>query len=556
MFWNKPKLEEEKLQNEEKIEVQEQREEKETMVGRTEKKKFYYMIVDKDNNVILDRNGNPRFCTVDEGSAPEWPKEWPQDIVRMARLDKELRVELRDVSADLSKADKKKARQQIKSDAKKRLLKMGEERIVAAKEMQNLAKNNDNKSEQVIDPKIQEAPMEKSVEHADSVKLEETSAPKKAVTEKPVTREKKAEETSKILAKPIPEALDNVDLSVVTACVEKNAEQLSEDITTNVEDLIEVINKNGNENNEVIKSYVEAQAKDMCDIVLRATGNADRNITQKIQKYTENIVSRVNENSRNIGEFQDKILSKVNGVGKRVTDLGESVEGIEGKLSRLEQLDEIAELLRDKGLTISRDIPPVNADEEDIINLVRYSQKITEQLGYAARDLIRKQEAFKSQEESNANEQRMMEQKIAKAHAEGVKEGKRTFVKQLLSKYEDVDIIRESDNNHVHAIWTLLMELGVSIDGEGYYAKGKEIELAASDIEKMMGTYSKLEDVGKYRVVRTGLCFQGEILCKAAFEKVTETVEPEAPKAEKNPETGKEEGEPEAASEEKSKSGR
>ena len=89
-----------------------------------------------------------------------------------------------------------------------------------------------------------------------------------------------------------------------------------------------------------------------------------------------------------------------------------------------------------------------------------------------------------------------------------------------------------------------------------FYAKGKEIELAASDIEKMMGTYSKLEDVGKYRVVRTGLCFQGEILCKAAFEKVTETVEPEAPKAEKNPETGKEEGEPEAASEEKSKSGR
>ncbi len=31
------------------------------MVGRTEKKKFYYMIVDKDNNVILDRNGKSSF---------------------------------------------------------------------------------------------------------------------------------------------------------------------------------------------------------------------------------------------------------------------------------------------------------------------------------------------------------------------------------------------------------------------------------------------------------------------------------------------------------------
>lgn len=341
-----------------------------------------------------------------------------------------------------------------------------------------------------------------------------------------------------------------MDLSAVTACVEKNAKQLGEDLTTSVDDLIEIINNNGNENNGVIKSYVEAQAKRICDTTLRAASDADRDITQKTQKYAENIVSRVNENGRSIGESQEKLLSKVNGVGKRVTDLGESVEGIEGKLSRLEQLDEIAELLRDKGLNISRDIPPVNADEEDIINLVRYSQKITEQLGYAARDLIRKQEAFKSQEESNANEQRMMEQKIAKAHAEGVEEGKKAFVKQLLSKYEDVDTIRESDNNHVHAIWTLLMELGVSIDGEGYYEKGKGIELTASDIEKMMGTYSKLEDAGKYRVVRTGLCFQGEILCKAAFEKVTETAEPEAPKAEENPETGKAEGEPEAASEE------
>lgn len=555
MFWSKPKPKEEKLQDEEQIEFQEQavREEKEIMEGRIKKKKFYYMVVDKDNNVILDRKGSPFFCTVDEGSAPDWPNEWPQDIVCRARLDKELRVEFKNVPAYLSKEDKKKVRQKIKVDAKEKLLKMGAERIAAAKEMQNPVKNNDKKSEQVIDSKIQETPKEKLADQDDSAKAEETSTSKETAAEVPVTTENNSEEASEVSASVMPaqEAAVNMDLSEVTSCVERNAKQLSEDITTNVDDLIEVINNNGVENTKEIKSFVEAQAKRICDTTLRAVSDADRDITQKTQKYAENIVSRVNENGRSIGESQDKILSKVNGVGKRVTDLGESVEGIEGKLSRLEQLDEIAELLRDKGLTISRDIPPVNADEEDIINLVRYSQKISEQLGYAARDLIRKQEAFKSQEESNANEQRMMEQKIAKAHAEGVEEGKKAFVKQLLSKYEDVDTIRKSDNNHVHAIWTLLMELGVSIDGEGYYAKGKEIELAASDIEKMMGTYSKLEDAGKYRVVRTGLCFQGEILCKAAFEKVTETAEPEAPKAEKNTETGKEEGEPEVASEEK-----
>lgn len=547
MFWDKKKPEEEKIQDSDQINTQAEAEEEEVVVAQGEKKRYLYMAVDKDQKVILKNNGEPYFSTTVEGTAPDWPKE----IRHKAQTDIALRVELAEPAEGLSKK-KKDEKRKIRDNAKKQLFKMGAERIAAAKEMQNPVKNNENNSEQVIDPKIQETPKEKPVEQTDSAKHEETSAQKEVVAEASVATEKKSEEAPEATesTKPVQGATANMDLSAVTACVEKNAKQLGEDLTTSVDDLIEIINNNGNENNGVIKSYVEAQAKRICDTTLRAASDADRDITQKTQKYAENIVSRVNENGRSIGESQEKLLSKVNGVGKRVTDLGESVEGIEGKLSRLEQLDEIAELLRDKGLNVSRDIPPVNADEEDIINLVRYSQKITEQLGYAARDLIRKQGAFKSQEESNANEQRMMEQKIAKAHAEGVEEGKKAFVKQLLSKYEDVDTIRESDNNHVHAIWTLLMELGVSIDGEGYYEKGKEIELTASDIEKMMGTYSKLEDAGKYRVVRTGLCFQGEILCKAAFEKVTETAESEAPKAEENPETGKAEGEPEAASEE------
>ena len=538
----------EEIQNQEPETMQAESEEEETVAVQGEKKRYLYMAVDKDQNVILKNNVEPFFSTTVEGTAPDWPKE----IRHKAQTDIALRVELPEPVEGLSKKKKEEEKRKIRDNAKAQLLKIGAERIAAAKEMQNPVKNNENNSEQVIDPKIQENPKEKPVEQADTVKPEATSAPKEPAAEAPVEAEKKVDEVPETPAsvKPNQDVPANVDLSVVTTCVERNAKQLSEDLTANVDDLIEVINNNGNENTGAIKSYVEAQSKRICDTTLRTASDAARDIAQRTQKYAENIVSRVNENGRSIGESQDKLLSKVNTVGKRITELGESVEGIEGNLHRLDQLDEITELLRDKGLTMSRDIPPVNADEEDIINLVRYSQKITEQLGYAARDLIRKQEAFKSQEESNANEQRVMEQKIAKAHDEGVEEGKKVFIKQLLSKYEDVDTIRESDNNHVHAIWTLLMELGVSVDGEGYYEKGKEIELAASDIEKMIGTYSKLEDAGKYRVIRTGLCFQGEILCKAAFEKVTETAEPEAPKVEENPETSKEEGEPEAASEE------
>ena len=64
------------------------------------------------------------------------------------------------------------------------------------------------------------------------------------------------------------------------------------------------------------------------------------------------------------------------------------------------------------------------------------------------------------------------------------------------------------------------MELGVLIDGNGYYEKGKEIDFTDADIERLIGTYSKLEGAGKYKVVKTGLSFRGEIICKSEFEKI------------------------------------
>jgi hypothetical protein len=191
-------------------------------------------------------------------------------------------------------------------------------------------------------------------------------------------------------------------------------------------------------------------------------------------------------------------------------------------LTRLDQLDQIASLLKDKGINISMEIPPVNADEEDIINLVRYSQKITEQLGYAARDLIRKREAFRNQAESNENEQKVMTQRIDKARQEGVNEGRIQVIKQLIAKYDDIDAIKDSTDNYIHVIWTMMTELGVVIDGDGFYEKGKEIELSDEDIEKMMSTYSKLDGSGKYRVTRTGLVFHGEIISVAQFAKIIE----------------------------------
>lgn len=484
-----------------KINNNENTDKEEGKVDKTEsKKKYMYIALDVEGNVIVDQKGGIFTRVVEEGSSPEWP-----DIIRnfadKVVIDKELRVEVPDTPSNLSKKDRDKSKREIRDNAKVKLQEIAADRIEKAKALA------DEKTKQEPTNTVQQE--QKIVENNSSEERVKEKIEEKKVTlleEKPQKEEK---------AVPIEKNEANI-----VAAIKVTGDQLNEDIVTAVEDILDTMAANSVETVTSIKNGVASQAKHIIDTTVRTVNETAQTTFQKIQKSAENIIGSVNDTKRSISETQDKLVSKVNAVGKRVTDMGESIEGIEGNLHRLDQLDTITELLQNKGLTMSMEIPPVNADEEDIINLVRYSQKITEQLGYAARDLIRKQEAFKSQEEGNANEQKMIEQKIAKAHDGGVLEGEKSFVKQLISKYEDIDTIRESDNSYIHVIWTLLMELGVLIDGNGYYEKGKEIDFTDADIERLIGTYSKLEGAGKYKVVKTGLSFRGEIICKSEFEKI------------------------------------
>lgn len=483
-----------------------------------DKCKYMYIALDENGVVILDRNNEPICRQIADENSPDWP-EYVYKYATRIQISEELRVVVNDVPDNIkNKEAVKKAKRESRENAKAKLLELAKDKIKEAKILRS------GKPSAVVEKEVKVAPEDSSVKGEE--KISETQAVEEKVDEKLKTQVELTTQTENNADKKSERVEDKkegqavADASEVVKAINTVGKQLNGDLNDAVEDLIGTMGANNAETISTMKSCVESQGKRTADTAMRAANDASQMIVQRTQKNTENIISSINDTKKSISETQDKLVSKVNAVGKRVTDMGESIEGIEGNLHRLDQLDTITELLQNKGLTLSMEIPPVNADEEDIINLVRYSQKITEQLGYAARDLIRKREAFKSLEEGNANEQKMMDQKIAKAHDDGVLEGKKSFIKQLISKYEDVDTIRESENNHIHVIWTLLMELGVLIDGDGYYEKGKKIDFSEADIERLIGTYSKLDGAGKYKVVKTGLSFQGEIICKAEFEKV------------------------------------
>lgn len=305
--------------------------------------------------------------------------------------------------------------------------------------------------------------------------------------------------------------------------IEKKLDDLAWAITNGFDDNIETVKQ---ELLPKIQSIIEGQRIINNDIKGKVD-EASRSMAKEIGKASDSINRQLTKTEKNIIENQESISSKFTATKKRISDIGDSVETIEGKLGKL---DEITELLKNKGLSMSMEIPPVNADEEDIVNLVCYSQKITEQLGYAARELIRKQEAIRSQAESNKNEQKIIAQKIDDEYKRGSDEGKKMIIQNLIDRFEDIDRIKDAEDSYVHMIWSWLTDIGAVISGEGRYEKGKEIVLTSDDIEKMMGTYSQLEGAGKYKVMRTGLTFKGEIISAAQFEKVTEenTVDAEA----------------------------
>lgn len=526
-FWISQKSREEKekdaeVQNVgEAIETAEDSERKaegmETMSETKSRKKFIYLALDENGMAVLDNDMHPIVSnTTEENEAINWPESAAKYAKRVVS-DSALRVEVPDPSSEIcaqKEYDRKTVKRQLREEAKEKLLQLAAEKISEAKEIKS------GSSIENITMAVQSESQQENISQENlNVKTEQTVVDhfgSDMSSEKVNTDEKKAETA-------VGRRKDdsNGDVGKIVSAVDKLGEQINQGIGNAVDDILETIAENDKDLSSDIKGTVQELGRNIDTKLKRYIDESMNSIGQKTQKAAEDVSRKVNDAGRSMGELQDKIISKVNTVGKRMGDFVESVEGIEGNLTRLDQLDVIADLLRDKGLNISMEIPPVNAEEEDIINLVRYSQKITEQLGYAARDLIRKRETFKNQAESNENEQKVMAQRIRTARQEGLAEGRLQVVKQLLSKYEDVDAIKDSTENYIHVIWTMLTELGVVIDGDGFYEKGKEIELSDEDIEKMMAVYSKFDGAGRYRVVRTGLSLDGEIISAAQFSKVT-----------------------------------
>ena len=93
------------------------------------KKRYMYIALDSEGNAILNQKGDIITRIVEEGARPEWP----DDIRKIAMVDKEFRVEVPETPSNLSKNEKEKFKKDIKDKLKAELMELAADRIERAK---------------------------------------------------------------------------------------------------------------------------------------------------------------------------------------------------------------------------------------------------------------------------------------------------------------------------------------------------------------------------------------------------------------------------------------
>ncbi|WP_455542901.1 hypothetical protein, partial [Intestinibacter sp.] len=375
-------------------------------------KKYIYLAVDKNGEIILNKYEKPLFSPITgENNEIRW------DFKNIEGYKKE------DIQNKYKEEVKKPYKEKEIEQAKDRLFQKVEDKTMNRATKKGNILNNCEEVKEVTNH------LEEDIKTS-LVKSEE-----KIINDINSTVDQTGEYLNTTLKKFIEEKIEKI-----REFIRYSKKEISQDIYNVNKDISKKINDC---NNDVKKNQQ--------DISYHA-----KNISKNIKKNEENIMKKQCE----ISEYNNKLIKKLDNKVENLTETLELIETINGKTKKLDQLDEITKVLTSENLDISREIPPINADEQDILNLVKYSQKISEQLGYAARELIRKKDFLKGEEEKYKNQEKIIEDKISDSRKEGIEEGKLEVIKSLLFKFTDFDSVIESENEQLHLIWPMLQDLG------------------------------------------------------------------------------------------------
>ncbi len=291
-------------------------------------------------------------------------------------------------------------------------------------------------------------------------------------------------------------------------------------IQKSVQAIGDKFDKNDRTLNEIVKSSSSAYEKIKAQI--RTIQELQRTVSQlpsggEMRKSYESVLKGLKNIEEDISEYLAADIPK------RLKSIEQSFDLMQGKLGTI---DEIQETLKDKGVSIRQEFPPSKEDEEDIVQLAKYGQKIFDLLTIAARHYARNREDIsRSGQEKHAQELRKTRER---AINEGISKGRLELVEDLMNKF-DLDSLFNRESPMDKILVEFLKSNGLVENEE--FLQGKTMEIDEKN-RTQFEAKAKFQGSGTFIVKKSCLELGEKIIRKAELElKVAAEAEEEAKKS-------------------------
>ncbi len=300
----------------------------------------------------------------------------------------------------------------------------------------------------------------------------------------------------------------------VSKCISETLEKL---VTMFVEEA-----RKQNNNRQIFNKIgdIEYLVKSSINFSKESLSKECQNIKKVIDSKTEIIQDIISESAKkqanDLSEHSDDIQDRLEELPK----ITGSVEVCAGKLK---QLDSIQKILSDKNIDIKQTFPASNHDEETIMQMAEYGRIILQQMETAARWYARRKQDLEGIDQERQHHAEELRSKIEEARNQGIHEGKRQFIFELISKYDEANLsaLFEADEvgalNRTKTLAAFLRNQGI----EEVLKRGDIHTITDNNLEEYRILINHAH-IGKVRITSPAYVLSNQVIAKAFCEDVVD----------------------------------
>ena len=238
------------------------------------------------------------------------------------------------------------------------------------------------------------------------------------------------------------------------------------------------------------------------------------NVENQVFNKVHNVQQDIKNISKSQKNFKDETTTRLTTLEtklKSISDNTEMIQSLPGKI------DDISQILADKGLELKQDFPVINHEEETLAELADCGEKILQQLAIAARWYARKLPELKKHESEIKNLTAANEKAVQQARKAGEEFGRKAVIKELLKLYDNLQSLMNPIEGEIALEQIKVLKTFLSNNGvEPIYQLREELEITDANLMNYKHNIANIKP-GKIVITSPGYTFDSKTIEKAKF---------------------------------------